>query len=163
MANIGKYLLAAAIGAALASVCFVAVRCTDTPNDNIIRDTLVVHDTIRYETPIAKVVHTSDTVLVYCRDTTIVRDSVFVKIPMETKVYADTTYKAQVTGYRATLDWIEVYPTTTTITETITKTVPKKTRWGIGVQVGYGAALHNKQVVLSPYLGVGVSYNIFSW
>ncbi len=165
MKTYGKYILAAVVGAVLTLSASVAVRCTrnDTPNDNIIRDTLVVHDTIHIEKPVTKLVKTVDTVMVFATDTVRISDTLYIRIPMETKVYADSTYKAQVTGYRASLDWVEVYPQTVVITEQITKQVKKKTHWGIGISAGYGATLNNKQVVLSPYIGVGVSYNIFSW
>jgi hypothetical protein len=45
----------------------------------------------------------------------------------------------------------------------ITKDIPviqvKKTRWGLRVQAGVGAGKDG----LTPYLGVGVSWNILSW
>ena len=43
----------------------------------------------------------------------------------------------------------------------ITKDIPviKKTRWGLGVHAGVGAGKGG----LTPYVGVGVSYNIISW
>ena len=40
-------------------------------------------------------------------------------------------------------------------------TEPK--RWGIGLQAGYGVALHNNQVFPAPYIGVGVSWNFFQF
>ena len=45
-------------------------------------------------------------------------DTAFVEIPVpvEVKTYADSTYRAQVSGYRPSLDWIEVYQRTQTIT-----------------------------------------------
>ena len=45
----------------------------------------------------------------------------------------------------------------------ITKEIPviqnTKTRWGLGVQSGYGISNQG----LTPYVGVGISYNIISW
>ena len=43
----------------------------------------------------------------------------------------------------------------------ITKEIPviKKTRWRLGVQAGVGAGKGG----LTPYVGIGVSYNILSW
>jgi hypothetical protein len=36
-------------------------------------------------------------------------------------------------------------------------------RWGLGVQIGYGIGLFNKQVYVTPYVGVGVQYNFLRW
>lgn len=130
---------------------------------SIVRDTLVVHDTVRVEKPVAKYVRTTDTVLLFATDTLMVHDTMFVRLPVEEKLYSGNDYKLQVSGYRPSLDWIELYPKTVTVRETQTISVPSRKRWGIGVQVGYGAALHDRQVVLSPYVGIGVSYNIFVW
>lgn len=130
---------------------------------SIVRDTLIVHDTVRVEKPVAKYVRTVDTILLFATDTLMVRDTVFVRLPVEEKLYSSNDYKLQVSGYRPNLDWIEVYPTTVTVRETQTISVPSRKRWGIGVQVGYGATLHDRWVVLSPYVGIGVSYNIFVW
>ena len=167
MNDLQKYLFAALVGAIIAFLAMFGVaRCTHSGEDktpSVVRDTLVVRDTVRIEKPVAKYTHTTDTMLVFATDTVRVRDTVFVRIPIETKEYSAEDYKLQVSGYRPQLDWIEVYPTTVKVTETQTITVPKKTRWGIGVQVGYGAALNGKQVVLSPYVGLGVSYHFICW
>ncbi len=167
MTNLQKYLLAVLIGAVLAFIAMFGVsKCTHRdvePTPSVVRDTLIVRDTVRIEKPVAKYIRTIDTMLVCVTDTVRVRDTVFLRLPVERREYSDSLYKLQISGYRPELDWIEVYPTTVKITETQTIAVPKKTRWGIGVQVGYGAALHGKQVVLSPYLGVGLSYNLIRW
>lgn len=78
-------------------------------------------------------------------------------------VYVDSLYRAWVSGYRPRLDSIEVYPrtVTNTITNDIYHTVKVRDskRWGIGVQVGYGMTGN----MVSPYVGVGISYNLFNW
>ena len=82
-----------------------------------------------------------------------------VYLPREYMVYKDTNYRAVVSGVQPRLDSMEVYQRT--VTNTITKLVEvkKKTRWGLGVQAGYG---YNGSK-WSPYLGAGVQYNILSW
>lgn len=96
-------------------------------------------------------------------DTIFVRDTIFIELPIERKIYQDSTYKASVTGYRAELEEIEVYPQTVTNTvvqsETIYKYIPKK--WGFGLSVGYGVTTADWK--LSPYVGISVNYNLFSW
>lgn len=168
MTNLQKYLLAALIGAVLAFLAMFGVaRCTRHDADGVqpsaVRDTLVIRDTVRIEKPVAKYIRTTDTIYVCVSDTVRMRDTMFVRLPVEQREYSDSLYRLQVSGYRPQLDWIEVYPTTVKVTETQTVTIPKKTRWGIGVQVGYGATLHDKQVVLSPYVGLGVSYHFICW
>ena len=162
-----KYLIAVLSGAVLALALFFSIRSCSKESEKekikIIRDTTYIHDTVRIEKPVAKYIRTVDTMLVFATDTVRVSDTLFVRLPIETKVYSDSTYKAQVSGYKPSLDWVEVYPTTVVITEQVTKQVKQKTHWGIGINAGYGVTLNNKQVVLSPYVGVGISYNIFSW
>lgn len=90
------------------------------------------------------------------RERTVV-DSVEVEVPMERRLYEDSTYRAQVSGpaiggLHPSLDWVEVYNRTTTIAK-------KPNRWGLGVQVGYGMSREG----VSPYIGVGVSYNLITF
>lgn len=157
------YLLAAMIGAVLMALAMFGVRSyTEKPIEpSIVRDTLILHDTIRIEKPVAKYITTRDTIRIPVVVTE--RDTIFVSVAREEKTYCDSTYRAVVSGYEPSLDLIEVYPQTTIITETQTIRVPTPKRWGIGVQVGGGAVLNGKQVVLSPYIGVGLSYNLFTF
>lgn len=122
----------------------------DTP---IPRDSTV----IRYVTVSVPVY---DTIKTYHADT-LFSDSVSVTLPITRKVYKDSTYEAWVSGYMPALDSIRVFQPVTTITNTITNTEIryKQKRWGLGVQVGIGVTPSR----VEPYIGVGVSYNIFSW
>lgn len=81
-------------------------------------DTLVVHDTVTRERPVYVHVRHTDTMLVPVVDTVRIRDTVFMALPMEQKVYGDSTYRAVVSGYRPSLDTISVYPATRYITVT---------------------------------------------
>ena len=82
-------------------------------------------------------------------------DSVEVELPITQKVYGDSTYRAWVSGYRPSLDSIEVYRKTITIERTL---VQKPKRWSIGVTGGYGyGLLHGRPDV---FVGVGVSYRL---
>lgn len=82
-----------------------------------------------------------------------------VELPREYLVYKDTSYRAVVSGVQPRLDSIQIYRPT--ITNTITKfvEVKKPSRWGLGVQAGYG---YNGRK-WSPYVGAGVSFNVVSW
>ena len=127
-------------------------------------DTLFIYDTIIVEKPVIKKVEIIDTLLlpVPITDTLMLHDTVFVHLPIEQRQYSDPRYTAWVSGYRPQLDSIRIYQQREFITKEI-KTVTKSKRWGIGLQAGYGIALHKGQVFPAPYVGVGLSYSIFSW
>lgn len=163
MENLKGYLLAVLVGAVLMACALFGVRsCTEKPSGpSVVRDTLILHDTIRIEKPVARYVVTRDTlkIPVVVKE----RDTIFVRLPWEEKTYTDSCYTAVVSGYEPSLERIEVYPRNTTITETRTIEVPVRKHWGVGVQVGGGAVLYDGKVVLAPYVGIGLSYNIFSF
>ena len=75
-----------------------------------------------------------DTMLVAVTDTVHLNDTVYLSLPRETKLYGDSTYTAQVSGYRPELDWVKVYPQKTVVTRTIS--VGSRKRWGLGLQAG---------------------------
>lgn len=142
-----------------------------TNYSNVYTDTLTVFDTIPYYHPVPKdsivlrykyitlPTNPSDTTTKQSPEIQIVKstpDSTKISIPITQQRYEDDTYTAWVSGYNAKLDSVWVYPKTTTITK-IQKL--NKGRWGLGVQVGMGVN-GNK---ISPYIGVGISYNIFTW
>ena len=123
-------------------------------------DTLVVRDTITREKPVFvdRYITRTETVLLPVHDTTVVRDSVLVDVPIERRIYQeDSLYRAVVSGYRPSLDSLMVYRTTTEITKFVA--VHQRKRWGIGVHAGYGFSRQG----ISPYVGVGVSYNLINF
>ena len=127
-------------------------------------DTLFVYDTIFVEKPVINKVEIIDTLLlpVPVTDTLMLHDTVFVHLPIEQRQYSDPRYTAWVSGYRPQLDSILIYQRTEYITKEI-KTVTKPKRWGIGLQAGYGIALHKGQIHPAPYIGVGLSYSLINW
>lgn len=89
-------------------------------------------------------------------------DSVKVEIPISRYVaQEDSLYRVVAEGYAVEFKEITVYPKTVAITNTVE--VKKPTHWGIGIQAGYGVTLQQNTVKLSPYIGVGISYNIISF
>lgn len=90
-------------------------------------------------------------------------DSVDVSVPINQSVYEDSLYTAYVSGYNSKLDSIIVYPRREITTITNTYTAPKPKRWSVGIQVGYGVTLKGNTPQMAPYIGVGLSYNIFSF
>ena len=122
----------------------------------------VVRDTIFSEKPvyINKQIVRTDTVQLY----DIKQDSVQVELPYIRKEYQDSTYRAWVSGFQdVNLDSIEVYQKTKTIQINSTNYITKyKNRpFSVGIQTGYGYDLMNKRS--SPFIGIGVQYNLFSF
>lgn len=77
----------------------------------------------------------------------------------EQAYYEDSLYRAWVSGYRPRLDSLQIFPKTVyhTVTNDVYHTIaPKKKRWGLGVQAGYGYPS-------GVYAGVGISYSLFQW
>lgn len=95
-------------------------------------------------------------------DTLIIRehDTIAVPVPIERRVYADSNYRAVVSGWHPSLDSISVYPETRIITIERERMEKERSRWGLGIQAGAGLSANGAAV---PYVGVGVQYNLFSW
>ena len=122
-------------------------------------DTLYLRDTIRIDRPVPKpypVYLPSDTV----RLVTTQHDTVEVLVPMEQKHYSDSLYDVYVSGYKPNLDSLRIYQTTKIVTITETIKVPEKKRWGLGFQVG---GTYLPKVGPTPYVGVGISYNLLTF
>lgn len=121
-------------------------------------DTCTIRDTIVREKPVYVAKKTIDTMYIPVTDTLRIKDSVFVALPMEQKEYRENDYYARISGYQPSLDYIEVYKEKQVITEHIVR----KTHWGIGLSAGYAVG-YNGKVVGTPYLGIGINYNLYSW
>lgn len=126
-------------------------------------DTLVFRDTITRETPRFTRVYVRDSIYITVLDTLRQIDTVW--LPREVKIYEDERYRAEVSGYQPSLDRIDIYTQERVITKDVTQIVKVKrtARWGIGVQAGYGVAIRSDTVRGSPYIGIGISYNLITW
>ena len=158
MSKAAGYILAVL---ATAAICiFVARRCDGTkepPRERIVSrvDTLYVRDTLTVYKP-SKVTRTvKDTVRVIARETQIdtMHDTVFVYLPQESIVWQDDRCIVYAHGINPQVDSVTHFNSSAVVTRTVTGR-PK--RWGIGVSIGYGMSKDG----LSPYIGLGISYNI---
>ena len=154
------YLIVGVIAGIIASMISNSAGCSRQPT--IIRDTITTLriDTIRIERPQPYKVIIRDTVEVYMPR----NDDAQLPPSVGEWLYAETTYKGEhytavVEGIGAYLKSIEVYPRTEFRTITTTMPVVKKTRWGVGVQIGAGFGKNGVQ----PYIGIGLSYNLICW
>ena len=124
-------------------------------------DTLVIRDTITREMPVYFTNTQVRVEYVQVCDTLRLRDTLYIPITIEKRVYEDSLYRAEISGYKPSLDKIEIYQQTRTIVERVP--VQERKRWGLGIQAGYGVGIHSGVVYTTPYIGVGVSYNLLRW
>lgn len=165
------WILVMILAVALAFSVHTNVRLTNY--SNVYTDTTTFVDTIKYYKPVPK-----DSVVIKYKYVTIptqskdtaenktetpeiqivesTTDSTTISIPITQNKYENEEYCAWISGYNARLDSIFVFPRTTTITK-IQNVKPG--RWSFGIQAGIGV-YGNK---LSPYVGLGISYNLFTW
>lgn len=158
-----------AIGCVLVSLLVCAfllgrVTAPAQPVGTITRDTVVVYhtDTIAREKPVYYAVRQTDTLRVVVRDTVRQQDTLYLELRREQRAYRDTSFEAWVSGVEPALDSIRIYAPVRCVTVTERVPVKVRSRWGLGVSAGYGITL-DKQPQFTPYLGVGISYNIVSW
>lgn len=130
-------------------------------------DTLVIRDTFTHYVPQYVHKHTRDTIRVPVPvpGPEPERDTIYVNLPRETRVYEDARYRAEVSGYQPSLDQIDIYTQTQVVTKDVTQVVKQKTRWGLGLSAGYGVTINTTDQTFkpAPYIGVGIHYNLISW
>ena len=122
-------------------------------------DTLVIHDTMTVTEPVFLTRRVIDSVLVPVTDTLLLRDTLFVILEKEQVTWEDSLARVYASGIRPQVDSVIHFTREMVITKEIPVIQVKKTRWGVGIQAGVGAGKDG----LTPYLGVGVSYNLLSW
>lgn len=125
-------------------------------------DTLYLYDTIRIEKPIPKTIRNIDTILVEVKDSIHIKDTIYIKLPKEQKVYQQENYQAWISGYQPVLDSIHIFRNTRQIINSTTIQNSQKTsRWSIGIQAGYGLTSKRNIIKPTPYIGFGLGYRIF--
>lgn len=160
-ANFLHFLLAFAIASAF--ILIVDRKWRNTTPQTVIKtevDTLYIRDTLRVSTPVYVRVRVVDSIFVPVTVTE-VRDSlVYIPVPIEQKIYQDSSYRAVVSGPAfpergPQLDTIDVFRKTTVVTRTnYVRVEPSRWSWGVQAGVGYGAG------GVSPWVGVGIQYRI---
>lgn len=118
------------------------------------RDTVIVHDTVFFEKPVVKTIVKveKDTVYIPTEDKNIILDR-------ETKIYEDSTFRAQISGIKANLDWVETYPVTKYITtEKVVQIKEKQPLIQFKPVVGIGYGVFNKAP--DVFVGAGLTINI---
>lgn len=151
------------IALALIAVAFLLGRRSVKPEIVKIHrtDTVVVRDTVRETVLVPKVRYLTrvDTVLLKVPGDTV---EVPVLVPISRNVYEGEDYRAVVSGFRASLDTLDIFRKTQTVTNTVVQRVEvpgKPKRWGIGVSAGYALTPQG----VKPYIGAGISYSFITF
>lgn len=151
------------IALALIAVAFLLGRRSVKPEIVAIHrtDTVVVRDTVRETVLVPKVRYLTrvDTVLLPVPGDTV---EVPVLVPISRNVYEGEDYRAVVSGFRASLDTLDIFRKTQTVTNTVVQRVEvpgKPKRWGIGVSAGYALTPQG----VKPYIGAGISYSFITF
>lgn len=128
-------------------------------------DTLVIHETKLVEKPVfvEKKVIEKVPVPVPVSDTKVVHDTIYVYMDREQVHWQDSLSDVYASGYDVQVDSVRHNIQTKVITKERDVIVKVKPKWSVGVQAGYGAFAKNGQITAAPYIGVGVTYNLFSW
>lgn len=140
----------------------------------VVCDTVVIVDTVMVSMPVARdsavVRYVEKFVPLVRLDTAVVRggvpmvkdstavDSALVRLDISQMHYKGAEYEAWVSGHEARMDSIRVFPTTTTILREKTK---PPDRWQIGITGGVGYGIVSRKV--EPFVGVGITYRLFSF
>ena len=126
-------------------------------------DTLLIFDTITLTKPIFVEKIQLDSVYMPVTDTLWKHDTLFVYLEREQIQWQDSLCRVYASGINPQVDSVTHFVQETIVNKEISVPVKVKSRWGLGINVGYGAGVNGKQVYLTPYVGVGISYNILSW
>lgn len=129
------------------------------PHEIIRVDTLTVHDTITRIRPVYEARRVVEKEYVPVTDTVQLRDTTYVLMDREQVEWSDSLATVWASGIRPRIDSVRHYTARQIVTQQVAVPVTVRHRWGIGVQAGYGAGKEG----LTPYIGVGVSYNIVTF
>lgn len=120
-------------------------------------DTLLIRDTVVSTVPKYIAKRVVDSIYVPVQEVVVERDTIKVLLEREQVTWEDSLARVYASGILPSVDSIHHFRDKMVITkETIIKT---SSRWGVGIQGGIGVGKGG----LTPYVGVGVSYNLISF
>ena len=155
-----KYILLGLITGIVICLLNGSASCHRTTDKEVITitDTLVLTDTIIKFQPKPYKVTIIDTIYLPQQPQQPQQPQYDTLIRQEV-IYKDSTYMAVVGGIEPYLKSIEIYPKTIYVNNNTTTPIKVRSRFGLGVQAGYGYGRNG----LQPYVGVGVQYNLIQW
>lgn len=152
---IGIFIVGLLAGAIFARSC---IRLDPIIVPDIVRDTVIIRDTIwpPIPEPEVRLLVRYDTVWLPTLAQVTPTDTIKAIVPITESEYKTDDYRAIVEGYNARLVSMELFPQTTTITNTVTKY--KRPVWAVtvGPGVGYGPK------GIQPYVGVTAGVVLWS-
>lgn len=90
-----------------------------------------------------------------------VREVEYIQLPREQRHYVkDSLAEIWVSGYQPRLDSLLLYQTEHV--QIINKVIKTKPHFAVGLQLGYGVSI-KETPYFAPYVGVGVTYNLWSF
>lgn len=122
-------------------------------------DTLVIRDTIMSYKPIYVDRVKLDSVLIPVVDSVKIHDTTFVYLEREKVTWRDSLCEVYASGIMASVDSVRHFQEYKYITIETQVPFKVKSHWGLGVNAGYGVGKGG----FTPYIGVGISYNLLSW
>lgn len=157
------YCIGAVLFLLAAALCYHEAKVSAGAKYETVYDTIPVFDTIPYYLPVPKdsvVIRYVTATLPAAHDSipadddpeeAMAGDSVRVEIPITQKVYSTPDYTAYVSGYRASLDSVDIYRMQYSLEP---RPPDKSSRWGLSAGTGVAWTPNG----LKPALFVGVSY-----
>lgn len=143
------------------AVCFIAGRKTAKKGgfETIVErvDTLVIRDTIVAYKPKYITKRVVETEYVPVPEYIERNDTIYAVLEREQVVWEDSLARIYASGINPQVDSVMHYRTEKVINHIIP--VKANPRWGVGLQGGVGVGKNG----LTPYVGVGVQYNILTW
>lgn len=129
----------------------------------VLVDTMVIHDTITQYKAVVEERRVIEKVYLPVTDTIRLRDTLYIEVEREQLVWQDSLSTIYASGFLPQIDSVQHFIAERIVTKELTKVVKKPCRWSIGINAGYGCTIHNGRVLVSPYIGGGISYNIITW
>lgn len=136
-------------------LCHRPVETTTYSDTTVYVDTIVHHKVVPKDSTVVRYV--TEVFPVYESVTDTIYDSIQVRIPITQKVYREEEFEAFISGYKPSLDSINIFAKERHIIERVE--VERQKRFGVGIHAGYGISPKGAQ----PYIGVGISYNFFTF
>ena len=136
MKKIYLYIILLVLGAVIGML--LCRQCShDVPETIIQRDTLVRVDTVKELYPVSIREEIVDTLRIVVRDTVRISDTLYMDLPLEKRSYKREDFYAEVTGYDPRLTYIEVYPKTVYINESVGQSVTSRNALSLGIEPSY--------------------------
>lgn len=132
-----KYILLLAILVIGIVIGWLCRQSCIRPETIIQRDTLVRVDTMRELYPVSIREEIVDTIYVPIEKTILIKDTLYLSLPLEKRSYKREDFYAEVTGYDPRLTYIEVYPKTVSINESVGQSVTSRNTLSFGIEPSY--------------------------